>query len=71
MKDHNQHPLPGGLVLLKPIGSRMEPYTTADTVAEYAQVQQQTVEHIIRKHKSDLEEFGVLGFEIRKSIIKK
>lgn len=56
---------PGGLVLLKPIGSRMEPYTTADTVAKYAQVQQQTVEHIIRKHKSDLEEFGVLGFEIR------
>lgn len=25
--------LPGGLVLIKPIGSRMEPYTTADTVA--------------------------------------
>ena len=61
----NKDPLPGGLVLIKPIGSRMEPYTTADTVAEYAQVQQQTVEHIIRKHKSDLEEFGVLGFEIR------
>ena len=57
--------MPGGLVLIMPIGSRMEPYTTADTVAEYAQVQQQTVEHIIRKHKSDLEEFGVLGFEIR------
>lgn len=57
--------LHGGLVLIKPIGSKMEPYTTADTVAEYAQVQQQTVEHIIRKHKNDLEEFGVLGFEIR------
>ena len=26
------------LVLIKPIGSRMEPYTTADTVAEYAKV---------------------------------
>ena len=58
-------PMPGGLVLIKPIGPHMEPYTTADTVAQYAQVQQQTVEHIIRKHKSDLEEFGVLGFEIR------
>ena len=56
---------PGGLVLLKPIGSRMEPYTTADTVAVYAHVQRQTVEHLIRKHKSDLEEFGLLGFEIR------
>lgn len=54
-----------GLVLIKPIGSKMEPYTTADSVAQYAQVQQQTVEHIIRKHKNDLEEFGVLGFEIR------
>ena len=53
------------LVLIKPIGSHMEPYTTADAVAEYAQVQKQTVEHIIRKHKNDLEEFGVLGFEIR------
>lgn len=38
----NKDPLPGGLVLIKPIGSHMEPYTTADTVAEYAQVQRQT-----------------------------
>ncbi len=58
-------PLPDGLVFIKPAGSRMEPYTTADTVAQYAQVQQQTVEHLIRKHKSDLEEFGTLRFEIR------
>lgn len=58
-------PMPGGLVLIKPIGSHMEPYTTADTVAQYAQVQQQTVEHLIRKHMKDLEEFGKVGFEIR------
>ena len=58
-------PLPCSLVLIKPIGSRMEPYTTADIVAQYAQVQRQTVEHLIRKHKNDLEEFGSLGFEIR------
>lgn len=58
-------PLPCRLVLIKPIGSRMEPYTTADIVAQYAQVQRQTVEHLIRKHKNDLEEFGSLGFEIR------
>lgn len=32
------------LVLIKPIGSRMEPYTTADTVAEYAKVKRKTVE---------------------------
>ena len=57
--------LSGGLVLIKPIGSHMEPYTTADTVAEYAQVQRGTVEHLIRKHAADLEEFGKLRFEIR------
>lgn len=61
----NKSFMPGGLVLIKPLGSHMEPYTTADTVAQYAQVQQQTVEHLIRKHKSDLEEFGTLRFEIR------
>lgn len=53
------------LVLIKPIGSRMEPYTTADTVAQYAQVQTDTVSRLIRKHMKDLEEFGKVGFEIR------
>ena len=57
--------IPGGLVLIKPIGSRMEPYTTADTVAQYAQVQTDTVSRLIRKHMNDLEEFGKVGFEIR------
>lgn len=57
--------IPGGLVLIKPIGSRMEPYTTADTVAQYAQVQTDTVSRLIRKHMKDLEEFGKVGFEIR------
>lgn len=54
------------LVLIKPIGSRMEPYTTADAVAEYAQVRADTVNRLIRKHKNDLKEFGNVGFEIRK-----
>lgn len=52
------------LVLIKPIGSRMEPYTTADLVAEYAQVQRKTVNRLIQQHEKDLEEFGVLRFEI-------
>lgn len=56
--------LPGGLVLIKPIGSRMEPYTTADTVAQYAQVQHKTVNRLIQQHYSDLEEFGKVRFEI-------
>ena len=57
--------IPGGLVLIKPIGSRMEPYTTADTVAQYAQVQTDKVSRLIRKHMNDLEECGKVGFEIR------
>lgn len=57
-------PLPGGLVLLKPIGSRMEPYTTADAVAEYAKVGHKTVNELIRKHENDLKEFGLLAFEM-------
>lgn len=52
------------LVLIKPIGSRMEPYTTADTVAQYAQVRHKTVNELIRKHEKDLEEFGTLAFEM-------
>lgn len=57
-------PLPGGLVLIKPIGSHMEPYTTADTVAQYAQVRHKTVNELIRKHEADLKEFGLLVFEM-------
>lgn len=56
--------LPGGLVLIKPIGSKMEPYTTADTVVQYAQVRHKTVNELIRKHEKDLEEFGTLRFEM-------
>lgn len=38
------------LVLIKPIGSRMEPYTTAALVAEYAQVQRKTINRLIQQH---------------------
>ncbi len=47
----NKEALPGGLVLIKPIGSKLEPYTTAATVAEYAQVQGDTVSRLIRKQR--------------------
>lgn len=57
-------PLSGGLVFIKPAGSRMEPYTTADTVAQYAQVRHKTVNELIRKHEADLKEFGLLVFEM-------
>ena len=52
------------LVLIKPIGSRMGPDTTADTVAQYAQVRHKTINELIRKHEKDLEEFGTLAFEM-------
>ncbi len=55
--------LPGGLVLIKPIGSHMEPYTTAEAVAKYAKVQRKTINDLIRKHFADLEEVGVLRLE--------
>ncbi len=60
----NKEALPGGLVLIKPIGSKLEPYTTAATVAEYAQVKADTIRRLIQKHMKDLEEFGKVGFEI-------
>lgn len=59
-----KEPIPSGLVFIKPTGSRMEPYTKADIISAYAQVQRKTVNDLIRKHEKDLEEFGVLRFEI-------
>lgn len=56
--------LPGELVFIKTTGSRMEPYTKANIIAAYAQVQRKTVNDLIRKHEKDLEEFRVLRFEI-------
>lgn len=60
----NKEALPGGLVFIKPIGSKLEPYTTAATVAAYAQVKADTIRRLIQKHMKDLEEFGKVGFEI-------
>lgn len=56
------------LVFIKPEGSKMEPYTTHEIIAVCAGVTCGTVTRLIRKHKTDLEEFGVFGFEIRKPI---
>ena len=54
-----------GLVFLKPTGSHLEPFTTSDIIAECAGVQRATVSRLVRKHQKDLEEFGLIGFEIR------
>lgn len=57
--------LPPSLVFLKPAGSKMEPYTTHEIIADCAGVTRQTVSRLLRKHEIDLKEFGLLGFEIR------
>lgn len=47
-------------------GLNEEPYTTDKIIAECSKNQLNNVKHLIRNHKRDFEEFGVLGFEIRK-----
>lgn len=52
------------LVFLPPQGGALEPYTTAEIIADVAGVQRRTVNRLIQKHKADFEEFGILRFEI-------
>ncbi len=41
-------------------------YTTVDVIAEYSGLDRHSVMQVINYHKTDLEEFGVLAFEMRK-----
>lgn len=41
-------------------------FTTSDVIAKYGNYSIDTVSRLIRKYQTDLKEFGVLGFEIRK-----
>lgn len=41
-------------------------FTTSDLIAEYAEVQHHAVQQLIKQYHKDLEEFGVLAFEMRK-----
>ncbi|MBU7003233.1 transcriptional regulator [Pediococcus pentosaceus] len=43
-----------------------EPFTTAETIAEYAGVSKHAVNQLVRQYKNDLEEYGILAFEMRK-----
>lgn len=45
-----------------------EPYTTDKVIAEYSGNDLESVRRLIRENKTDLEFFGVLGFEIRKPL---
>lgn len=48
------------------IEDQQEPFTLSSVIAEYGQVSHETVQSLIRKREKDLEEFGIIGFEIRK-----
>lgn len=43
-----------------------EPYTTDEIIAKYSENKEDSVKRLIRTHKEDLEEFGIMRFEIRK-----
>lgn len=45
-------------------GLKDEPYTTNEVIAEYTGIKYRSVYETIRTHLSDLEEFGVLPFEM-------
>lgn len=53
------------LVFLDRNKSTAIPFTTSKIIAEYAKVQKQTVDRLIRSREKDLEAFGLVGFEIR------
>ncbi|WP_333888262.1 Rha family transcriptional regulator [Clostridium sp.] len=54
------------LVFLEPDKINAIPFTTSKVIADNGKVKHDTVQRLIRNYKSDLEDFGVLGFEIRK-----
>lgn len=54
------------LVFIKSKDLNEEPYTTSKIIAEYGNVNHDTVQRLIRNYSKDLKEFGVIGFEIRK-----
>ncbi|ATU69709.1 phage regulatory protein [Levilactobacillus brevis] len=45
-----------------------EPFTTGDVIAEYAGIARKSVNELIRRYKDDLEDFGVLPFEMAKPV---
>lgn len=48
------------------LDGRKEPYTTSEIIAEYANVERVSVRKLIDIHKEDLEQFGILSFEMTK-----
>ena len=46
--------------------STAEPYTTSEVIAEYSENSHHAIQRLISKNKDNLEEFGILAFEMRK-----
>lgn len=46
--------------------STAEPYTTSEVIAEYSENSHHAIQQLISKNKDNLEEFGILAFEMRK-----
>lgn len=53
------------LVFIDPPKIKATPFTTSEVIAEFAGVQHESVQRMCAKYKTDLEEFGKVGFEIR------
>ncbi len=45
---------------------KKEPYTTSEIIAECAEVTHHTIQELLRKHKADFENYGIIAFEMRK-----
>ena len=48
------------------IDGKKEPYTTSEIIAECAEVTHHTIQELLRKHKADFENYGIIAFEMRK-----
>lgn len=48
------------------LDGKKEPYTTNEIIAEYAEIDRISVRKLIENHKDDLEQFGILSFEMTK-----
>lgn len=54
------------LVFIESENITEEPFTTDELISKYSENKLDSVKRLIRNHSLDLEELGVLGFEIRK-----
>ncbi|EJP6473816.1 hypothetical protein NHI66_003189 [Clostridium botulinum] len=52
------------LVFLQTINLNEEPFTTSEVIAEYGKVEHETIVRLITRYQNDLNEFGVIRFEI-------